>query len=178
MYRALHLETTLDHYHSCLRKESQFLLYPFEQRGNQVCRDEELCLRSLGVFGAPYTARHCQCPTSWRQKQRTSGTRELVAFPTLLSLLILGQDPSLPGFSSPLPSWKRKMKCRYFSSFSRGAGDRLCQEWYSYSTDEPGGCYAKRNKPDTKRQIWHKCISRSPAVNLTKAERKIVVVRR
>ena len=124
----------MDHDHNCLRKESQFLLYPFEQRGNQVCRGEELCLRSLGVFRALYTARHCLCPTSWRQKRRTSR----LAFPTLRSLLILRPDPSLPSFSSPCPLGRGKRSAGYLS-FSRGAGDGLCQEWHSRSTDELGG---------------------------------------
>ena len=58
-YCTLHLEATFDHYRDSLRKESQFLLYPFEQRGNQVRRGEEPIQGSMvcpGLSTPPGTA--------------------------------------------------------------------------------------------------------------------------
>lgn len=173
MYRALYLETTLDHYHNSLRKESQFLLYPFEQKGNQVCRSEELRLRSLGVSRAPSTARHCLCSTGWRQKQRTSG----LALPTLLSLLILGKTLLSPASVPLCPLGRRKRSAGYFSSFSRSPGDRLYQEWYICSTDGPGGRYSKQNKPDTKRRIFYDSTNMKylRVVKIIEAESRMVI---
>ena len=49
----MHLKTTFDLYNNSLRKESQFLLYTFEQRGNRAYKGEEPCSKSHGDTAFP-----------------------------------------------------------------------------------------------------------------------------
>lgn len=89
-YCTLHLKTTFHHYRDSLRK-SVFIV-PIWAKGKPSLQRWRARSRSYGVSRTLHTPRHCLCLTSWRWKQRTNS----LTFPALLSLLVLGQDTSLP----------------------------------------------------------------------------------